>query len=230
MAQITTIEQLRAKLAEPNPLTKAKVRNALDDQARAFITASPFLLLATKNADGSLEISPKGDRPGFVAIEDDRTLLLPDRPGNNLAFGLTNILCDPEVGLIFLRPATGETLRVGGRATIHDDPALCERLAPAAPPPSWSFAWPSPGPISTAPARCCAPDCGNRAAGPKRCGFLSAASSPRQRAAPLISRQRSTSASPRAIGPGCSRAGTFGRPRFGRRRSGRRNVTWPNST
>lgn len=129
MAQITTIEQLRAKLAEPNPLTKSKVRDALDDQARGFIAASPFLLLATKNADGSLEISPKGDQPGFVAVEDDRTLLLPDRLGNNLAFGLTNILGDPEVGLIFLSPGTGETLRVGGRATIHDDAPLCERLA-----------------------------------------------------------------------------------------------------
>ncbi len=113
MVQIKTLEQLRANLAEPNPLTKAKIRTALDDQARAFIAISPFLLLATENEDGSIEIRPKGDGPGFVAVEDDRTLLLPDRPGNNLAFGLTNILRNPEVGFIFLNPAaTDETLRV----------------------------------------------------------------------------------------------------------------------
>jgi PPOX class probable FMN-dependent enzyme len=128
MAQITTLEELRAKLAEPNRLTKAKIRPALDDQARAFIAASPFLLLATSNADGSLEVSPKGDAPGFVAIEDDRTLLIPDRAGNNLAFGLGNILRNPEIGLIFLAPGTGETLRVSGRASLYDDPPLCERL------------------------------------------------------------------------------------------------------
>jgi uncharacterized protein len=128
MAHITTVDELRAKLAEPNRLTKAKIRPALDAQARAFIAASPFLLLATTNADGSLEVSPKGDAPGFVAIEDERTLLIPDRAGNNLAFGLTNILRNPEVGLIFLCPRTGETLRVSGRASLHDDAPLCERL------------------------------------------------------------------------------------------------------
>jgi uncharacterized protein len=129
MAQITTPEELRAKFAEPNRLTKAKIRDALDEQARTFVAASPFLLLATTNADGSLEVSPKGDAPGFVAIEDDRTLLIPDRAGNNLVFGLTNILRHPEIGLIFLCPRTGETLRVSGRATLHDDPPLCERLS-----------------------------------------------------------------------------------------------------
>ncbi len=74
-------------------------------------------------------MSPKGDVQGFVAIEDDRTLLVPDRAGNNLAFGLTNILANPHVGLIFLRPGTGETLRVSGRAILHDDADLRERLS-----------------------------------------------------------------------------------------------------
>jgi len=129
MSQITTAEQLRAKLAEPNPLTRAKLRTALDAQARDFIARSPFLLLATCNEDGTLEVSPKGDVPGFVHAEDDRTLLVPDRAGNNLAFGLTNVLRDPQVGLIFLLPGTGETLRVSGTATIHDDADLCERLS-----------------------------------------------------------------------------------------------------
>lgn len=129
MARITTVEQLRAKLAEPNPLTRAKVRPALDGQARDFIARSPFLLLATRNADGSLEVSPKGDLPGFVQAEDDRTLLLPDRAGNNLAFGLTNIVREPQVGLLFLLPGTGETLRVSGTAEIFDDADLCARLS-----------------------------------------------------------------------------------------------------
>jgi len=129
MAQIVTIEQLRGKLAEPNPLTRAKLRTALDEQARDFIARAPFLLLATRNEDGTLEVSPKGDVPGFVHVEDERTLLLPDRAGNNLAFGLTNILREPQVGLIFLLPGTGETLRVSGTAAIHDDADLCERLS-----------------------------------------------------------------------------------------------------
>jgi uncharacterized protein len=85
------------------------------DQAQAFIGSSPFLLLATLNADGSLEVSPEGDAPGFVAIEDYRTILIPDRTGNNLAFGLTNLLTNPNVGIIFLLPATGDTLRLSRR-------------------------------------------------------------------------------------------------------------------
>lgn len=129
MARITNVEQLRAKLGDPNPLTRAKVRPSLDRQARDFIARSPFLLLSTRNEDGTLEVSPKGDVLGFVQVEDNRTLLLPDRAGNNLAFGLTNMLRDPQVGLIFLLPGTGETLRVSGTATIHDDADLCEKLS-----------------------------------------------------------------------------------------------------
>lgn len=129
MAQITSIDALRAIIAPAHPLTKSKVLNRLDDQAKEFIARSPFLLLATQNADGSLEISPKGDAPGFVAIENDSAILVPDRAGNNLVFGLTNLLSRPEVGLIFLLPATGDTLRVSGRATLHDDADWCARLA-----------------------------------------------------------------------------------------------------
>jgi PPOX class probable FMN-dependent enzyme len=129
MAQITTEEALRAVVGAPHPMTKLKILDHLDAQGLDFVSRAPFLLLATTNADGSLEVSPKGDEPGFVQALDARTLLLPDRPGNNLAFGLTNVLARPDIGLIFLTPATGETLRVSGRATLHDDADLCERLA-----------------------------------------------------------------------------------------------------
>lgn len=129
MAQITDVAGLRTRLAEPNKVTMAKILPRLDEQAQAFIRSSPFLLLSTRNEDGSLDVSPKGDVKGFVEIENDRSLLLPDRAGNNLAFGLTNILGDPQVALIFLCPGTGETLRVSGTATIHDDADLCERLS-----------------------------------------------------------------------------------------------------
>jgi hypothetical protein len=129
MAQITTLEDLRRHLPEPRGPTKLKVRDHLDEQSIAFIARSPFLLLGTTDANGMMEVSPKGDEAGFVQVADRNTLLLPDRPGNNLAFGHMNILANPNVGMIFLVPGTGETLRVSGRASLHDDAELCERMA-----------------------------------------------------------------------------------------------------
>ncbi len=128
MAQITSAEALRRLLPEPNAVTRMKVLDHLDEQAVDFIARSSFLLLSTVGADGCVEVSPKGDESGFVAVEDERSILIPDRNGNNLAFGLLNILANPNVGMIFLAPGTGETLRVGGVASIHDDDALCSRL------------------------------------------------------------------------------------------------------
>jgi len=127
--RITSEEQLRQILPPPRETTKAKVLDQLDDQARDFLAASPFLLLATAAPDGTIEVSPKGDEPGFVHIEDANTILIPDRSGNNLAFGLTNILHNPNVGVIALLPATGETLRFSGTAEILADPVLLERLS-----------------------------------------------------------------------------------------------------
>jgi PPOX class probable FMN-dependent enzyme len=129
MAQITSIEQLREIIPEPAGPTRLKVRDHLDAQSIAFIRRSPFLLLSTADENGCLEVSPKGDESGFVHVVDERTLLVPDRPGNNLAFGHLNVIANPNVGLIFLLPGTGETLRVSGRATLHDDDALREQLA-----------------------------------------------------------------------------------------------------
>jgi hypothetical protein len=128
MARITSVAQLRTVLAEPRAATRAKLLDHLDEQAIAFIKDSPFLLFATADAEGRLEVSPKGDLPGFVEIEDARTLLIPDRTGNNLAFGLENIIATGRAGAIFLLPATGETLRVTGRAEIYDDADLLARL------------------------------------------------------------------------------------------------------
>lgn len=129
MAQITTEEGLRAIIPPPSPMTMVKVLDHLDGQGLEFVRRAPFLLLATQNADGGLEVSPKGDGPGFVLAEDQRTLLIPDRAGNNLAFGLSNIIARPKVGIIFLLPASGETLRLSGTASLHDDADICAKLS-----------------------------------------------------------------------------------------------------
>jgi PPOX class probable FMN-dependent enzyme len=128
MAHITSVAQLRERLAEPTGSTRLKVRDHLDEQSVAFVARSPFLILSTVDSLGTVEVSPKGDTPGFVQVEGKNTLLVPDRDGNNLAFGHINILSNPNVGLIFFIPGTGETLRVSGRAALFDDQELCERL------------------------------------------------------------------------------------------------------
>jgi PPOX class probable FMN-dependent enzyme len=129
MAQINSVDALRRVIPAPRGVTKMKVLDHLDEQAREFIARSPFLLLSTVGEDGAVEVSPKGDESGFVKVVDERTILVPDRSGNNLAFGLLNVLANANVGLIFLLPGTGETLRVSGTATIHDDEELCHRLS-----------------------------------------------------------------------------------------------------
>jgi PPOX class probable FMN-dependent enzyme len=127
--RITTVEQLRAILGEPNPLTPKKLLRELDEMAIDFIRRSPFLALGTADAEGNQDVSPKGDGPGFVFIENASTLLIPDRRGNKLLFSLQNILANPHVGIIFLIPGTDETLRVNGTAELTADPALLERLS-----------------------------------------------------------------------------------------------------
>lgn len=128
MAQIKSIESLRSILGQARATTAAKILDQLDEQAEGFIRQSPFLLLATSNAEGVIEVSPKGDEPGFVRIENSRSLLMPERAGNNLAIGLQNIIDNGQIGLIFLKPRTGETLRVSGRASLFDDAELLEKL------------------------------------------------------------------------------------------------------
>ena len=127
--RISTVDELRTIIGTPSDLVPHKLWTALDETCTDFIQRSPFLLLATSDAEGNMDVSPKGDGPGFVAVEDATTLLIPDRSGNKLIFGLQNILANPHVGLIFLIPGTGETLRVNGTAELTSHPAILERLS-----------------------------------------------------------------------------------------------------
>jgi uncharacterized protein len=127
--RIETVEQLQVLLGEPNSMTPKKLLSALDEAASDFIRRSPFLVLATADAQGNGDASPKGDGPGFVAIEDSHTLLIPERKGNRLMFSLRNILANPHVGMIFLVPGTDETFRVNGIAELSNDPDLLTRLS-----------------------------------------------------------------------------------------------------
>jgi len=129
MARISTKEDLRRIITEPRPATRVKILDALDDQSIEFLKRCPFALVGTTAEDGTIEVSPKGDEPGFIRMEDPKTLLIPERVGNNLAFGLSNIIATGEIGIIALVPATGETLRISGTAEIHDDADLLASLS-----------------------------------------------------------------------------------------------------
>lgn len=120
---------MRALLGEPTPLVCMKVRDRLNALTREFIARSPFVCLATADETGSCDVSPRGDPPGFVQVLDDRTLLIPERPGNRMADSLRNILRNPHVGVLFFIPGVDDTFRVHGRATLTRDAAL---LAPCA--------------------------------------------------------------------------------------------------
>ena len=124
---VTSEQELRDMLGVPAPRSVLKERPALDAHFRAFIARSPFLLMATSGADGTCDVSPKGDAPGFVLVLDDRRIVIPERPGNKRFDGMTNVLTNPHVGLIFLVPGREETLRINGRAWITRDPELLTR-------------------------------------------------------------------------------------------------------
>ncbi|WP_223421126.1 pyridoxamine 5'-phosphate oxidase family protein [Tateyamaria pelophila] len=123
-----TPEKLREIYGTPSAIPATKVISKFDRHCRQFIANSTFLVLATSDGQ-SLDVSPKGDPAGFVEVETDTTLLIPDRPGNNRIDGLLNILSNPQVALLFMIPAVDETLRVNGVAEISDDPTLCDRFA-----------------------------------------------------------------------------------------------------
>ncbi|MFZ2988939.1 pyridoxamine 5'-phosphate oxidase family protein [Ideonella sp.] len=126
---IQTEAELRALIGEPSAQTCAKISDRLNAVTRLFIERSPFLCLATSDASGHCDLSPRGDPAGFVRILDERTLLIPDRPGNRIADSLRNILANPHVGLLFIVPGLTDTFRVNGRATLTVD---AELLAPCA--------------------------------------------------------------------------------------------------
>jgi PPOX class probable FMN-dependent enzyme len=124
VSAISDETQLRAILSTPSETVVAKIADRLNELTRQFIERSPFLCVATASPDGGLDVSPRGDPAGFVRILDDRTLLIPDRPGNRIGDTLTNLLADPRIALLFLIPGVGDTFRVNGRAVIIDDAEL----------------------------------------------------------------------------------------------------------
>jgi PPOX class probable FMN-dependent enzyme len=128
MTTITSIEQLAAIYGEPNEASTVKELIELSPPYRALIAVSPFALLATAGPEG-LDCSPRGDVPGFVRVADPKTLLLPDRRGNNRTDSLRNIVRDPRVALLFLIPGSGTTLRVNGRALLSIEPELLASFA-----------------------------------------------------------------------------------------------------
>ena len=124
LSGINSETELRELIGSPQELVVSKISNRLNDLTRQFVERSPFMCLATSAPDGSCDVSPRGDPAGFVRILDERTLLIPDRPGNRIADSLRNILANPHVGLLFLIPGIGDTFRVNGRATLVTDADL----------------------------------------------------------------------------------------------------------
>ena len=132
---VTNNAELRTVYRPPAPRAAQKVLDHLDIHCRKFIELSPFCVLSSSSADGQADASPRGDPPGFVKVLDDKTLLLPDRPGNNQVDSLQNIVDNPGVGLLFFVPGMNETLRVKGKAEITTDAELLEPLAVGRRPP-----------------------------------------------------------------------------------------------
>jgi PPOX class probable FMN-dependent enzyme len=118
---ITTEAELRALIGTPTPRVATKDRAALDEYDKQWLARSPFCLVATAREDGTCDVSPKGDPPGFTVVLDDTTIALPERPGNRRADGFLNILSNPHIGLIYMVPGRGDTLRINGSAALVRD-------------------------------------------------------------------------------------------------------------
>lgn len=128
-AMINDETELRSRIGPAKPASLLKLSDHLTPLSRQFIERSPFVCIGTARPDGGLDVSPRGDPPGFVRILDERTLLVPERPGNRIADTLTNLLEDPRIALLFLIPGVGDTFRVNGEARIIDDAELLEPSA-----------------------------------------------------------------------------------------------------
>ncbi|RZQ65958.1 MSMEG_1061 family FMN-dependent PPOX-type flavoprotein [Amycolatopsis suaedae] len=120
--------EVRARLGEPEERIKAKKADRIDEFGRRFIAHSPFLTMATADAEGRMDCSPRGDYPGFVKVLDEHTLAIPDRPGNKLADSFVNLAGHDGIGLLFLVPGMREVLRVNGRAYPTDEPDVLARM------------------------------------------------------------------------------------------------------
>jgi PPOX class probable FMN-dependent enzyme len=128
MGEVTSHEELRELLGTPLPRAAQKDRPRLHDLDRQWLAASPFCLVATAGADGRCDVSPKGDPPGFTLVLDDTTIAIPERPGNRRADGFHNIIDNPHVGLIYLLPGRGDTLRINGKARLVRDADFFDRM------------------------------------------------------------------------------------------------------
>ena len=122
------VDTIRRSLGEPDPAATAKIMDELDENCLAFLAHSPFCTIATSDADGRCDNSPRGDYPGFVRALDTRTLVIPERLGNRLADSLQNIVQNGHIGMLCFVPGMSETLRINGTATVTDDPALMAML------------------------------------------------------------------------------------------------------
>ncbi|MBX3531575.1 MAG: pyridoxamine 5'-phosphate oxidase family protein [Rhizobiaceae bacterium] len=129
MKFIETREQLRTLYRQPGELPQRKEMRRLEAHSKNFLAKSPFVLIGSQDRSGNADVTPKGDKPGFVAVLDDFTIAIPDRPGNNRLDTWENVIENPAVGLIFLIPGMDETLRINGEARLTDDQALREGLA-----------------------------------------------------------------------------------------------------
>ncbi len=126
--RISSEADLQDVIGEPFDFVAAKIRKTLDEPMSDFIRQAPLVFVSTIDDEGNIDTSPKGDPPGFVQIDDAGKLIIPERPGNRLAFGFKNILRNSRIGLIFVIPKLRETLRVKGRATLHRDPDVLAAL------------------------------------------------------------------------------------------------------
>lgn len=126
--QLISEAQLRELVGEPLPRVAAKDRPLLHEYDKQWLAHSPFCLMATSSADGSCDVSPKGDPPGFTLVLDDTTIAIPERPGNRRVDGFRNILTNPYVGLIYLIPGRDDTLRINGRARLMRDAAFFDQM------------------------------------------------------------------------------------------------------
>lgn len=128
MTQITSAQELESIMGSPLAHTRDKVRTALHELDRQWLAGSSLVLVATSDAGGNLDVSPKGDPAGFTKVLDDTTIAIPERPGNRRADGFHNILANPHVGLIYLIPGRGDTLRINGRARLLSDAAYFDDM------------------------------------------------------------------------------------------------------
>jgi len=124
-----TLDDLDRIYGQPHPATKAKSLDHIDKYGRQFLALSPFCVISAAGPDGAMDVSPRGGEPGFVHVEDDRTVMLPDRPGNNRLDTLRNLVAgNGRIGMMFMIPGFDDIYRINGRARLSEDPALLERF------------------------------------------------------------------------------------------------------